>query len=102
MKHSRAGRDRKAETKHFSGFRFFGGAMATKARGSGAPADDKADLKRAMLDKIAAKKKAEAAAVAEQGEEGGEEDGESDANGRRVQSMKTQVRVDSLFSSFLP
>lgn len=69
--------------------------MATKVRGSGV-SDDKADLKRAMLDKLAAKKKAESAAAAEHEDEGGEEG--DDGNGRRVQSMKTQVG-SRLFSS---
>ncbi len=70
--------------------------MATaKARGSGAP-DDKAEMKRAMLERLAAKKKANGTA-AESVDDSALDD---DPATRRVQSMKTQVQQASFRQLF--
>jgi hypothetical protein len=59
--------------------------MATVKAGSAVP-DDKAEMKRAMLERLAAKKKASGTETQD------DSAADEDTGTRRVQSMKTQVR----------
>ena len=70
-------------------------ASTAKARGSGAP-DDKAEMKRAMLERLAAKKKANGTST----ESVDDSVLDDDPASRRVQSMKTQVRRKLLLPAF--
>jgi hypothetical protein len=63
--------------------------------------DDKAEMKRAMLERLAAKKKASGTATEAQDDSAVDDD----TGPRRVQSMKTQVReawFRALFSEYAP